>query len=279
MAAIADEDPNVVLAPRECHVSVLFCDLRGFSRRSEQMSDNLPELLARVSEALGVTTGEVLDKGGVIGDFHGDAAMGFWGWPLEQANAPAQACRAALAIRQAFCDFAGQTQHPLNDFQIGLGIASGQAVAGKIGTVDQVKVTAFGPVVNLAARLESLSGRWQAPVLLDGPTAEAVRAQLPASEGRCRRLAVVRPFGIDSTIEIFELLPPESPLHELTDADLAQYEAALQAFVEGRWGDAKQLLTSVPDTDRAKSVLQSMLAQNGGQVPDDWPGYVVLEAK
>ncbi len=279
LAAIAGEDPNVVLAPRECRVSALFCDLRGFSRRSEQMSANLPELLARVSQALGVTTGEVLDKGGVIGDFHGDAAMGFWGWPLEQIDAPAQACRAALAIRQAFTRFAEQSQHPLADFQIGLGIATGQAVAGKIGTIDQVKVTAFGPVVNLASRLESLSGRWQAPVLIDGPTAEVVQQQMPASEARCRRVAVVRPFGIDTPVEVFELLPPESQMPQLADTDLAQYEAALAAFVEGRWDTARQLLATVPDTDRAKPILEQMLNEGDGQAPEDWPGYVILPAK
>ncbi len=79
----------------------------------------------------------------MVGDFHGDAAMGFWGWPLPQTDAVVRACRAALAIRSAF--EAAEAGSPLADFRIGIGIASGRAVAGKIGTIDQVKVTVFGP--------------------------------------------------------------------------------------------------------------------------------------
>ena len=90
-----------MLAPREADLSVLFCDLRGFSQRSEQDADQLLKLLAQVSDALGVMTRHILDTGGVIGDFHGDAAMGFWGWPLEQSDSPRRAVEAAMRIRQA----------------------------------------------------------------------------------------------------------------------------------------------------------------------------------
>jgi len=81
-----------------------------------------------------------------VGDFQGDAAMGFWGWPLRQPDAVLRTCRAALAVRAEF--------EATEGFHAGIGVATGPAVAGKIGTVDQVKVTVFGPVVNLASRLE-----------------------------------------------------------------------------------------------------------------------------
>ncbi|HUP77727.1 MAG TPA: adenylate/guanylate cyclase domain-containing protein, partial [Pirellula sp.] len=150
--ALATRDPDEVLAPREANVSVLFCDLRGFSRQSEESGDKLLELLRRVSDALGVMTHHILDRNGVVGDFHGDAAMGFWGWPLEQQSSVLQAAQAALAIRAEFETAAAIEKHALSGFRAGLGIATGRAVAGRIGTVDQVKVTVFGPVVNLASR-------------------------------------------------------------------------------------------------------------------------------
>ena len=149
LETLAVEDPEVVLAPRETEVSVLFCDLRGFSRESERHADHLLGLLQRVSKALGVMTRHIREQGGVVGDFQGDAAMGFWGWPLQQKDAVLRTCRAALAIRAEFEAEAG--------FHAGIGVATGKAVAGKIGTVDQVKVTVFGPVVNLASRLESMT--------------------------------------------------------------------------------------------------------------------------
>ena len=136
---------------------MLFCDLRGFSRHSERSAEDLLGLLNRVSQALGVTTHEIREQGGVLGDFHGDAAMGFWGWPLAQPDAAVRACLAALAIRAEFAATAQRPDDPLADFRVGIGIATGRAVAGKIGTVDQVKVTVFGPVVNLASRLEGMT--------------------------------------------------------------------------------------------------------------------------
>ncbi|MGV3483028.1 MAG: adenylate/guanylate cyclase domain-containing protein, partial [Planctomycetaceae bacterium] len=145
MEAMWGRDPDEVLQPRETDVSVLFCDLRGFTRQSEQSQGQLLELLQRVSNALGVMTGEILRTGGVVGDFHGDSAMGFWGWPLDQSDAVRRAALAALAIRDAFRE---QSSEPnarsasLHGFRCGIGLATGRAVAGRIGTVDQVKVTA-----------------------------------------------------------------------------------------------------------------------------------------
>jgi adenylate cyclase len=75
LAALEGRDPDEALAPREADVTVLFCDLRGFSRHSERHADHLLELLNRVIEALGVMTSHILEQGGVVGDFHGDAAM------------------------------------------------------------------------------------------------------------------------------------------------------------------------------------------------------------
>src|SRR6185503_14223643 len=142
-----------------------------FSRSSERSAGDLLGLLNRVSEALGIMTHQILDEGGVVGDFHGDAAMGFWGWPIAHPDMVERSCRAALSIRAQFEAAACREGHPLADFRIGLGLATGRAVAGKIGTQDQVKVTVFGPVVNLASRLEGMTKLLRAPILLDEPTA------------------------------------------------------------------------------------------------------------
>ena len=157
LEAFSDHDPEDVLTPKECEVSVLFCDLRGFSKASEKMADELLELLGRVSNSLGIMTHSILEHGGVIGDFHGDAAMGFWGWPLDQTDRAIRAIDASMQIKNEFAKINLDPEHSLKDFQVGIGIATGAAVAGKIGTSDQVKVTAFGPVVNLASRLEGMT--------------------------------------------------------------------------------------------------------------------------
>lgn len=279
MEALAEQDADAVLAPREADVSVLFCDLRGFSRKAEQMADDLFGLLNRVSGALGVTTHHILDQGGVVGDFHGDSAMGFWGWPLAQEDSAVRACQAALAIRDELERAAAQDGHPLADFRMGVGIASGRAVAGRIGTVDQVKVTVFGPVVNLASRLEGMTDIIRAPILMDEATAKAVRESASRDAARVRRVAIVKPYGLAAAVEVSELLPPASRFPGMTDDDIAAYEAALGALLGGDWDEAFRLLHAVPAEDRVKDFLTVFIASHNRTPPENWDGVIPLGAK
>ncbi|HUY87796.1 MAG TPA: adenylate/guanylate cyclase domain-containing protein [Pirellulales bacterium] len=279
LEALGAEDPEIVLKPRETEVSVLFCDLRGFSREAERNAGDLLALLARVSKALGVMTHHILEQGGVFGDFQGDAAMGFWGWPISQPDAIERACLAALAIRVEFEAAARQPNHPLADFRMGIGLATGQAVAGRIGTTDQVKVTVFGPVVNLASRLEGMTKILHAPILLDNVTARAVREQVPPESARCRRIAVVKPYGLTSAVEVSELLPPVKDYPELTDEHIRHYEAALDAFLAGDWSEAVERLHEVPAKDRVKDFLTIFIAQHNRTPPPGWNGVIPLLSK
>ena len=268
LEAIGAQDAEQALAPREADVTVLFCDLRGFTQESERAAGDLFGLLSRVSQALGVMTHHILEQGGVVGDFHGDAAMGFWGWPLAQPDAVERACQAALGMRGASAAF-----------RVGIGIASGRAVAGKIGTVDQVKVTVFGPVVNLASRLETMTRQLRAAILIDPPTAAVIQASVSPQIARVRRLASVRPVGLTQPLDLFELLPPAGLAGTLTDANLAAYSAALEAFEARDWPKALQLLHQVPPEDEAKDFLTLFIARHNRIPPEGWDGVVPLEAK
>ena len=271
MEALAGRDTNEVLAPREANLAVMFCDLRGFSKRSERDADQLLELLARVSDALGIMTRHILDTDGVIGDFHGDAAMGFWGWPFEQQDAALRAAEAASRIvtdsTQVLAD---------NNFRFGIGIATGRAVAGQIGTVDQVKVTAFGPVVNLASRLEGLTKLFGAKVIIDYDTAAALKASSD-HQFQLRRLALVRPAGLEKEIEAWELLESPKPhVQVLSSEQIASYEASLDAMIGGDWSEAYDLLQAIPAWDRPKDVLLSIILRNNRVPPDDWDGVIKM---
>lgn len=278
LESLSGQDADHALAPREADVTVLFCDLRGFSRRSEESADDLLGLLHRVSRALGVMTQHILETGGVVGDFHGDAAMGFWGWPLPQQDSVPRACRAALAIRREFERANQSGDRALADFRVGIGVASGRAVAGKIGTVDQVKVTVFGPVVNLASRLEGMTKILRAPILLDECTAKQLREH-PDGVGRVRRLARVRPYGMEAPLEVSELLPDEAEYPQLSGADLAAYEAALDALLAGDWALAFEQLHRVPANDRVKDFLTVFIAQHNRTPPPGWDGVIPMSSK
>ncbi len=285
MTVLSGGDAPRALEPRETDVTVLFCDLRGFSRKVEEAGDRLLEVLNRVSAALGLMTQNILSNRGAIADFLGDAAMGFWGWPLEQPGKVEHACRAALGIRAAFEAVGRDSAHPLYGFRVGIGIASGRAVAGSIGTPEQAKVTVFGPVVNLSSRLQDMTKLLRVPILIDEPTANTVGEKLSPDVGRVRRMARVRPYGLETPLVVAELIPPaplpgtEAPNGALTDADLAAYDAALDAFLEGDWTAAYKHLHRVPPDDRGKDVLTEFILKNNRTPPPGWDGVIPLGSK
>ena len=190
----------------------------------------------------------------------------------------------ALSIREEIEAAAHRVGHPLADFQIGIGIASGRAVAGKIGTADQVTVTVFGPVVNLAARLEGMTKFIGAPILLDDSTAAELADTLPASVARLRRVARVRPYGMEGPIEVSELLPPAGETSPLTDEHVETFEraASLMFGFESHtidWGEAAALLSEMPPGDSPKDFLKTFMVQHGGVTPADWDGAISLDNK
>lgn len=282
--AFRSRKSRTYLHPSEGEITVLFCDLRGFSRTTESEQQDLLPVLHRVSDALSIMTRGIVKYEGIVADFLGDAALGFWGWPRPLQDAPLWACRAALDIHAEFV----KTAEPLPDsadsslrsgFKVGIGIAHGRAMAGKIGPDEQPKVGVFGPVVNLGARLEGMTKALRAAILVDEATAELVRAKLPPSEGRCRRLGRVTPYGLSTPITVFELLHPCGPLSPLTDDDIANYEAAVADFTAGRWHAALDKLDRLPVGDRAKDFLLIFIAQHNYEPPSQWDGVIPLSSK
>ncbi len=142
-----------------------------------------------------------------------------------------------------------------------------------------MKVTVFGPVVNLASRLEGMTKILRAPILLDEATARIVRRDVPREVARVRRLAIVRPYGLDAPLEVSELLPPASQYPELTDKHLEYYEAALDAFFAGHWPAALELLHRIPAEDEAKDFLVVHIAQHNRRPPPNWDGVIELASK
>jgi adenylate cyclase len=267
------------LAPRQTEVTVLFCDLRGFSRQAEQSRGDLLGLLHRVSHALDVMTKCIHTHQGVIGDFQGDAALAFWGWPLESEDSVVEACKAALDIRLTFDHAATKSGDPLADFKCGIGIASGLAVAGRLGTAGKFKIDVFGPVVNLASRLEGTTKQLRVPILVDENTVGRVIDSGLERPFRFRRLARLRPYGMEQAVTVSELLPPVGEPEVLSDEHLTQYEAALDKFNEGDWDKAFALLHGIPHWDQGADFLTSHILRHQRQPPSGWDGVIQLESK
>ena len=260
LKAFASRDPDDVLKPRQCDVSVLFCDLRGFSKTSEALADDLLKLLDQVSQSLGIMTRVILDHGGVIGDFHGDAAMGFWGWPLDQPDAAIKAAESAIEIRRQLDQFNAQAEHP---FEMGIGIGTGPAVAGRIGTDDQQKVTAFGPVVNLASRLESMTKLIGANILLDQATADAIQrimSERPSTESPFSvvPLGPLLPKGMQNPVSVFRLQTDGT----LTSQELLALKTAVERFKAGDWNTTREQLNTISAGDPTRRLLEEYMNQH-----------------
>lgn len=266
-----------VLKPSERNISVMFCDVRGFSKKAEKYRDNLQELLNSVRAALSAMTGGILENDGTIADFQGDAALGFWGWPVTLEEGPIPACLAALAVQAEFNKPLAE-QGLLEGFSVGVGIAHGRAIAGQIGTSQQAKVGVFGPVVNQGSRLEGMTKQFGVSVCIDEATMDFARRLLPRDKARVRKLARVRPKGMDTPITVGEILPPSGPACPITDAMIERHEAAVDAIIAGQWSMAQELLAELPDGG-PKQFLLDRMAEFNNQPPSDWSGSFMLSQK
>ena len=159
---------------------------------------------------------------------------------------------------------------------MGIGVATGNAVAGKIGTSHQVKVTAFGPVVNLAARLEGMTGQMKIPILIDGATAAAASEFLHNKNiAGVRKLGKFRPFGLYVPCEIHQLHPLEMTAETRV---IQAYQQAFENFETGNWEAASTLLRDISAIDPAAAFLEAYI-QSEGTPADDFDGTMVLAAK
>ncbi len=192
-----------ILDPRECELTVLFCDLSDFTTRAEQQSGDLFGLLKQVSEELECATAAILRQGGVIGDFHGDAVMGFWGWPFPGEQSEERASLAALEIQREFNVLQQKSQIEENSIRIG--ISTGSGIAGKIGTKHQMKVTAFGSVVNRAERLQGIGKQLRSSITLDQATAGNLNTKKSKLHAKIHPLKKTKAKGLKEPLECFEL--------------------------------------------------------------------------
>ncbi|WP_291541860.1 adenylate/guanylate cyclase domain-containing protein [Comamonas sp. SCN 67-35] len=141
-----------VSASRE--VTVLFSDIRGFTSLSEHRKPE--EIVALLNRYFEMQVDVIFQHGGTLDKFIGDAIMAFWGAPMQQADHAVRAVRAALGMSEALERFAADVvrELPGTHFEIGIGIHSGPAVVGFLGTSRRLDYTAIGDTVNLASRIE-----------------------------------------------------------------------------------------------------------------------------
>lgn len=197
---LALEDPDLIQpGGRQMEISVLFADIRGFTTISENLPP--PEVVEILNQYLHSMEEEVFKQGGTLDKYTGDGMMVIFGAPLEQPDHAERAVRAALGMQQAAAEVSRRRGDARWKIAYGIGITTGPAVVGHIGSQRRLDYTAIGDTVNLAARLEG-----KAPagtILINRATYEAVKGVAAAEElepmmvkGKAKPVTVYRVVGL-----------------------------------------------------------------------------------
>lgn len=172
---VADEilSGRVALGGERRTATVLFADIHGFTRLAEALPPE--EVLALLNEVLGGLVGCVLDGGGVLDKYIGDAIMALFGVPVS-AGSPAldaqAAVRCALQMSQRLDAInAARQDRGLPSVEVGIGVHTGELVAGNIGIPERMEYTVIGDTVNVSARLEGMTRQLGHRILVSGATA------------------------------------------------------------------------------------------------------------
>lgn len=236
LVAEMSKDPgNYSMESRDAELTVLFSDLRGFTGISEQLTAK--QLAAYINEYLSRMSAVIAARNGTLDKFIGDAIMAFWGAPVDDPQAAANATRAALEM-QAEADrlSAEFVAAGLPEFKIGIGLNSGPMRVGDMGSKLRRAYTVMGDAVNLGSRLEGITKNYGVGIIIG----ETTRSMLP--DFTCRLLDRVRVKGKEQAVEMFEPIGETSNVAEATRHEVACWNAMMQAYFGQAWDDAEKLL-------------------------------------
>jgi len=228
---IADPDA-LKLGGELCTITTFFSDIRGFSSISEQLS---PEgLVHLLNEYLSEMTDTIMRNRGTIDKYEGDAIMAFWGAPLSFPDHPYQACVSALEMQRSLVAMrASLKEQGRHEIHVRMGINTGAAVAGNMGSRTRMNYTVMGDSVNLASRLEGANKNYGTFTMVSGHTYAAVKDQF-----RFRELDTIRVVGKSEPITVYELLEAPGKVDARKEEVLVHYTQALALYKERLWKDA-----------------------------------------
>ncbi|MDR3638646.1 MAG: adenylate/guanylate cyclase domain-containing protein [Isosphaeraceae bacterium] len=233
LARELDRDPNL-LDGREREVTILFSDLRGFSRHSERLDPRDVCLLAQ--DVMDRLTERVREFGGTVVSYSGDGMMALWNAPADQHDHAVLACRAALAMQAEMpvveAAWKDRLAFPL---RLGVGLNTGRALVGNTGSRSKFMYGPQGHAVNLASRVEGATKQLGSPILIT----ESTNAQL-GGQFATRRLCRARVVGIDGCVDLYELYATVAD--DAWRAERDTYESGLTLYEAGRWWEACRTL-------------------------------------
>ncbi len=258
------------LKGEERELSILFSDVRNFTTISEQFE---PQDLSKfMNQMLTVLSERIHAHNGTIDKYIGDAVMAFWGAPLEDPDHARNSVLAALEMQIEMSRLSVKLEKMnFPSLKLGIGICTGLARVGNMGSNIRLNYTAMGDSVNTASRLEGITKHYDVPVLVSERTAEAI-----GLEGKMvfREIDTIRVKGKAKPIKIYQPMGQRQKLNSFDLTRLDEYHEALEMYKNRDFGNSLQrmnlLCERFPEDGlyRAYAERLHQLATEG--VPADW---------
>lgn len=272
---------TIELGGEERQATILFSDIRQFTNLCEGRKPK--EILQLLNRYLSQMSRAIEEHDGVIDKYIGDAIMALFDLPVSRENAAEQAVLSAIAMSHALValntDLATENQTLI---RIGIGIHSGNVVAGNMGSPNRLNYTVIGDSVNLASRLESLTQYFGVGIIVSQATKEQ------CEQLRFRPLGRVQVKGKQEVVSIFEPLTPAS-LSVEQESYLQQHQQALNYFHQQRWGSAHRLFEHLqkiaPEFNQTNDALlyglylSNIAFYKNQPVATDWQGAINFSLK
>jgi len=286
---IAENPEAARLEGETRELSILFCDIRGFTAISEKLP---PEDLARlINRFLTRMSKAVLAHQGTIDKYIGDCLMAFWNAPLPVVEHADQACLAVLDMRRRLKKMNQQLRDegllsPGEELAVGMGLNSGKCSVGNMGSDFRLAYTAMGDAVNLAARLETITRQYGVDLLVSDATRREVARE--GDDLAFLEIDRIRVKGRETPETVFALLgDARTLLEDETFSRLrAQQESFLQAYRARQWSNAEQELQAMeplavpfalsPYLEKMRERLGLLQAD---PPPPDWDGVFTATEK
>lgn len=266
-------------------LTVMFCDIRGFTKMSEGLDPK--QLTHVINQFLTPMTDIIQANGGTIDKYIGDCIMAFWNAPLDIADHERKAVKAAydmqtalVSLNEALLAEAGTTYNKKIEIKIGIGLNTGIACVGNMGSKQRFGYSALGDTVNIASRLESLSPTYNIDLILGEETAAALAdiALLELDQvrvkGRTRPIRIYTGIG-DETLAQSDDFINHKKLHQ----------SMLVAYRNRSWSLAYEALTSLRNTaPQALKAFYDMYEKriaeySANPPPQDWDGVYIATTK
>lgn len=292
----AGQEPK--LGGVEENITAYFSDVESFSTFSEKLSP--AQLVELMNEYLTACTDIVQAEGGTLDKYIGDAVVAIYGAPLALPNHPLQACVAALRVQRRCAELREKwSREPQKNWpeivlrlRTRIGLNSGRAVVGNMGSASRFSYTMMGDTVNLAARMESGAKAWGVYTMCADPTRIACEAADAERRVVFRSLGRIVVKGRSAPVPIHELVGLKEDVGDRTREAIVRFEAGLKRFYEQDWDGAQAhfeasagLEPNQPDllagiTTNPSLIYLRLVSELRAHPPGrDWNGVYVMREK